>query len=216
MVNNIENNTTISEIDAKKDLKRLLKIKNAELKKYKIHTSKQKELLNLFNDLIKTILINNGNNNDNENKNDNENENVNEIKQLNDSSDKMIDESKSFEEQIKLLKKVKNLNEYWHCRRYGDKELKFKIFQANLANCSNFIDEELFAKIFGYTLVTLANKLINTANKEENHIIVNDIEKNIMILYKQDDDYNYVIQPSDQRIDLIDAIKLLLEFNDTI
>ena len=116
LVNNIENNT-ISEIDAKKDLKRLFKIKNAELKKYKIRTSKQNELLNLFDDLLTIILINNDNDNDNENKNDNdndndnENENVNEIKQLNDSLDKMIDESKSFEEQIELLKKVKNLNE---------------------------------------------------------------------------------------------------------
>ena len=75
--------------------------------------------------------------------------------------------------------------------------VKFKIFKANLANCSNFIDEELFAEIFGYTLVTLANKLINTTNKEETQIIVNDIEKNKKILYKQDDDYDYVIQPSD-------------------
>ena len=99
------------------------------------------------------------------------------IKQLNYSLDKIIDESKSLEVQIKLLKKVKNLNEYWHCSGYGDKQLKFKIFKVNLANCSNFIDEELFAKIFGYTLVTLANKLINTTKKEENQIIVNDIEK---------------------------------------
>ena len=44
------------------------------------------------------------------------------IKQLNDSLDKMIDKSKSFEEQIKLLK-TKNLNDYWHCHIYGGKEL---------------------------------------------------------------------------------------------
>ena len=89
----------------------------------------------------------------------------------------MIDKSKSFEEQIKLLKKVKSLNEYWHYRTYAGKELRFKIFKINLANCSNFIDEELFVEIFDYTLVTLANKLINTTSKEENQIIVNDIEK---------------------------------------
>ena len=58
-------------------------------------------------------------------------------------------------------------------------KLKFKIFKLNLANCSNFVDEKWFAEIFGYTLVTLANKLINTTNKEENQIIVNDIEKKI-------------------------------------
>ena len=77
----------------------------------------------------------------------------------------MIEESKSFEEQIKLLKKVEAVNQYQHCN-YGDKQLKFKVFKINLANCSNFIDEELFAEIFGCTLVTLANKLINTTNKE--------------------------------------------------
>ena len=79
MVNNIENNT-ISEIDAKKDLKRLFKIKKAELKKYKIRTSTQKELLNLFDDLLKAILINNDNdndNNDNDNDNDTDNDNDN-------------------------------------------------------------------------------------------------------------------------------------------
>ena len=55
LVNNIRNNT-ISEIDAKKSLNILNEIKNAEIIKYKRHTPKQKELLNLFNDLLDTIL----------------------------------------------------------------------------------------------------------------------------------------------------------------
>ena len=54
MVNNIKNNT-ISEIDAKKSLNTLNKIKNAEIK-YKRLIPKQKELLNLSNDLLDTIL----------------------------------------------------------------------------------------------------------------------------------------------------------------
>ena len=54
LVNNIKNNT-ISEIDAKKSLNALNKIKNAEIK-YKRFIPKQKELLNLFNDLLDTIL----------------------------------------------------------------------------------------------------------------------------------------------------------------
>ena len=54
LVNNIKNNT-ISEIDAKKSLNALNKIKNAEIK-YKRLIPKQKELLNLFNDLLDTIL----------------------------------------------------------------------------------------------------------------------------------------------------------------
>ena len=33
---------------------------------------------------------------------------------------------------------------------------------------SNNIDKKLFEQIFGHTLKTLANKLINTTSKEEN------------------------------------------------
>ena len=56
LVNNIRNNT-ISEISAKKGLNTLNEIKNAEIIKYKKRTPKHKELLNLFNDLLDTILI---------------------------------------------------------------------------------------------------------------------------------------------------------------
>ena len=55
LVNNIRNNT-ISEISAKKGLNTLNKIKDAEIIKYKNHTPKHKELLNLFNDLLDIIL----------------------------------------------------------------------------------------------------------------------------------------------------------------
>ena len=54
MVNNIKDNTII-EIDAKKHLNTLNKIKNAEIK-YKKLIPGQKELLNSFNDLSGTIL----------------------------------------------------------------------------------------------------------------------------------------------------------------
>ena len=54
LVNNIKNNT-IREIEAKKSLNALNKIKNAEIK-YKRLIPKQKELLNLSNDLLDTIL----------------------------------------------------------------------------------------------------------------------------------------------------------------
>ena len=97
------------------------------------------------------------------------------IKQLNDFLDEIIDKSKSFENQIKLLKEVENLSEYSLNDDYGDKELKFEIFKLKLANLSNIIDEKIFEQIFGHTFETLANKLINTTNKEENQIIVNDI-----------------------------------------
>ena len=55
MVNNIENNT-ISEISPKKGLNTLNEIKNAKIIKYKRRAPKQKELLNLINDLLDKIL----------------------------------------------------------------------------------------------------------------------------------------------------------------
>ena len=98
MVDNINKNT-ICEILAKKNLNALNKLKNAEIK------NKRLTLLNLFNNLLNAISTNNSNNNNNENESENESESENEIKELNDSLGKMIGESKSFEEQIKLLKK---------------------------------------------------------------------------------------------------------------
>ena len=82
---------------------------------------------------------------------------------------------------------------------------------------SNIIDKKLFKQIFGHTFEILANKLINTTNKEENQIIVNNIEKHKDKLYEEEEtSNNYVIQPSDRRVDLIDAINVILKFNETI
>ena len=85
-----------------------------------------------------------------------------------------------------------------------DKELNLKIFKLKFAYISNAIDEKLFEEIFGHTFVTLANKLINTTNKEENWIIINHIKKNMDQLYEYDGFHNYIIQSSSKRIDLID------------
>ena len=84
---------------------------------------------------------------------------------------------------------------------------------------SNIIDKKLFEQIFGHKFETLANKLINTTNKEENQIIVNNINENKEKLYKEDQTsacYDYVIQPSDRRNNLIDAINVILDFNITV
>ena len=78
------------------------------------------------------------------------------------------------------------------------------------------MDEKLFKQIFDHTLIKLTDKLINTTNKEENQIIVKNIEKNKDKLFKQDEFYDWVIQPSDQHINLIDSIDLILNFNETI
>ena len=138
------------------------------------------------------------------------------IKGLNDNLDEIIDKSKSFEEQIKSLKKREDLKGYWPYNDYDDKELKSKYFKIELADMSNDIDEKLFEQIFGHTLIKLADKLINTTNKKENQIIVKNINENKEKLYKQDDYYNFVIQPSDRIITLIDAIRIILKLNETI
>ena len=78
---------------------------------------------------------------------------------------------------------------------------------------SNEIDEKLFEQIFGHTLIKLADKLINTTNKEENQIIVKNINTNKNKLLEKDD---WVVQPSDWHINLKDAIDLILDFNETI
>ena len=154
VVKNVRNNT-ISEISAKKGLNILNEIKNAEIIKYKKRTPRQKELLDLFSNLLGTILTdktlksesqkgeneneNEENENEIENENeDDENENENEddddddddetmsqnkkniiIKNKNDVLDEIIDKSKSFEEQIKSLKKLKGLKGYWPYNDYG-------------------------------------------------------------------------------------------------
>ena len=58
LVNKIRNNT-ISEIPAKKGLNILNEIKNAEIIKKKRYTSKQRELLNLFNDSLLDAILSN-------------------------------------------------------------------------------------------------------------------------------------------------------------
>ena len=129
----------------------------------------------------------------------------------------MIDESISFEEQINLLKIMDDINRYW-CTSYydDDKELNLKIFKLKYAFLANDLDEMLFVEIFGHAFATLIDKLINTTNKEENRIIVEDIKKNMDKLYEHDGFYNYIIQSSSKRVDLYDTAKIILEFNETI
>ena len=68
---------------------------------------------------------------------------------------------------------------------------------------SNIIDKKVFKPIFGHTFKTLANKLINTTNKEKNQIIVNNISKNKKKLNKEDETSSFYIMGSNQVIDVI-------------
>ena len=102
-----------------------------------------------------------------------------------------------------MIKKVENLNEYYFINDYGGKELQLKTFKLKLAYLSNIIDKKIFKWIFGHTFETLANKLINTTNKEENQIIVNNISKNKEKLYKEEETGHFMIMWSNQAIDVI-------------
>ena len=81
---------------------------------------------------------------------------------------------------------------------------------------SNEVYKTLFEQIFGHTLIKLADKLINTANKEENQIIVKDIKKNKDKLFERNEFNDWVILPSDRRINLKDAIHLILDFDEEL
>ena len=109
LINNIKNNT-ISEALAKQKLDALNEIKKAEIKN-KCLISNQKKLLNLFDDVLEAIFNNKSVSNIDDNVSVNESENDDDddeqyyiIKQLSNYF-KMIDKTKSFEEQIEILKK---------------------------------------------------------------------------------------------------------------
>ena len=137
------------------------------------------------------------------------------IKEKNDNLDKIIDKSRPFEDQIKSLKKVENLNDYFDENYFDDKELKYKYFKIELAKMSNEIDEKLFKQIFGHTLIKLVEKLINTTSKEENQIIIKNIGKS-----KDKPFEKQKIRPCDflirlqQDVDLKYTTDLILNFNE--
>ena len=173
-----------------------------------------------------TIKSDNENKNEsvNENKNEGENESENEyqsdnrqyyLKILNNNF-KKIDETKSFKDQIDMLKEIPDLSDYWYVEYYEDnKDINLRLFKLKLAHVLNDVDDNLFKEIFGFTSVKLADKLINTTSKEENQMLIDHIEikrdKIFEQVYGQ-----YVIQPPHKRTDLLDTVKVILEFNKTI
>ena len=102
------------------------------------------------------------------------------------------------------------------CRIIKNKELIYKIFKAKTAYLLNELDEQLFKKVFGHTFAELVEKLINTVDKkEENQIIIDDIKNNSSKIteevYSQ-----FVRQPTHKRVDLTDAVKIILEINESL
>ena len=162
---------------------------------------------------------NNDNDNDsedNDNDDDDDDDDNITVKETNNNF-KKIDETKSFEDQIDILKEIPWLNDYWYIEYYEDnKETNLRLFKLKFAHIFNDVDDNLFKEIFGHIFVKLAGKLLNTTSKEENQIIINDIEKNRDKIFEQDDFNNFVIKQGYKRGDLNDAVKMLLEFNETI
>ena len=162
----------------------------------------------------------NENKNENENENESENENENddeqyEIKQINNSF-KNIDETKSFEDQINIFKKLPWLNDYWYTEYYEDnKKTNLRLFKLEFAHIFNDVDDNLFKEIFGFTSVELADKLINTTSKAENQMLVNDIEINRDKIFEQYEFSKSVIEPAHKCDDLLDTVQTILKFNET-
>ena len=80
------------------------------------------------NENDKTLMSSNEDNgNENENEDDDDTMSQNEkyirIKNINDYLDEITDKLKSFEDQIKSIRKVENLGEYYFSNEFGDKEL---------------------------------------------------------------------------------------------
>ena len=109
------------------------------------------------------------------------------------------------------------LGDYWYMDHYEDyKKRNLRLFKLKLAHIFNDADDNLFKEIFGLTPVELANKLIDTISKEENQMLVNDIEINRDKIFEQYLFNKFVTQPAHKPTDLLDTVKVILKFNETI
>ena len=97
-----------------------------------------------------------------------------------------------------------------------NKETNLRLFKLKFAHVLNDVDDNLFKEIFGFASVKLADKLINTTSKEKNQMLINDIERNKDKIFEQDEYSKFVIQPAYKRGDLVNTVKIILKFNETI
>ena len=97
-----------------------------------------------------------------------------------------------------------------------NKETNLRLFKLKFAHIFNDVDDNLFKEIFGFTSVKLAVKLINTTRKEENQMLINDIVINTGKTFKQDEYGKFVIETPCKRGNLLDTVKVILEFSKTI
>ena len=59
----------------------------------------------------------------------------------------------------------------------------------------------------------MADMLINTTKKEKSQMVINNIEIKKYKIFEQDKDSQYVIKSAHKRDDLLDTIKVILDFN---
>ena len=97
-----------------------------------------------------------------------------------------------------------------------NKEANLRLSKLKFAYIFNDVDDNLFKEIFGHTSVKLADKLINTTSKEENQMLINDIEINRDKIFEQDKFSKFVIQPTHKHGDLLDTVKAILRFNEIL
>ena len=89
-----------------------------------------------------------------------------------------------------------------------NKETNLRLFKLKFAHIFNDVNDNLFKEIFSLTSIKLADKLINTANKEENQMFINDIKKNEDNIFEQDEFSNFIIRPVYKRLNILDVAKL--------
>ena len=115
------------------------------------------------------------------------------------------------------MKKIPDLrSDYWFIECYEDnKEKNLRLFKLKLAHTLTDVDDNLFKEIFGFTSVELVDKLINITSKKNYQMIIDHIEIKRDQLFEQI--YGkFVIQPPRKRTNLLDTVKVILEFNKTI
>ena len=93
------------------------------------------------------------------------------------------------------------------CYYEDNKERNLRLFKLTFVHTFNDVDDDLLKEIFGLTSVKLADKLINTESKEENQMLINDIEKNKDKIFEQDEYSKSVIKPTHKHGDLLDTVK---------
>ena len=101
---------------------------------------------------------------------------------------KKIDKTKSFKDQIYILKEMPVLNDYWYIEYYEDnKDINLRLFKLKFVHIFNDVDDNLFKEIFGLSSVKLVSKLINTTSKEDNQMFIDLIETNKDKIFEQDE-----------------------------